>query len=308
MNLRNINFLASAAIVALACATSSAHAALVTWNIDSTQSSLSLKINDTPFVVDGLGNVTLRVRNQATNQNNAWNTGNTAKIGGTIDTNYVDGSSIEFLPGQSNVVGVNSGNYRPNPAAYTGDTNPDPNLAEGGSFSNTTTSPAVFGARVRVSYTVLITLTSDAAFINFYNVNYELASGVLGLSGTTSPFTNSTTVGIQSSLLAVDGLAILGNQVVDDQILGVSNATAANSGANGQITDLGGQLRQLTVPIFLNLVIPLDDTYNLTAQATGQIVATAEIPIPEPSALAMAGTGLVGLMFAAKRKYGKRRA
>lgn len=308
MNWKNINFLASAAIVALACATSSAHAALVTWNIDSTQSSLSLKINDTPFVVDGLGNVTLRVRNQATNQNNAWNTGNTAKIGGTIDTNYVDGSSIEFLPGQSNVVGVNSGNYRPNPAAYTGDTNPDPNLAEGGSFSNTTTSPAVFGARVRVSYTVLITLTSDAAFINFYNVNYELASGVLGLSGTTSPFTNSTTVGIQSSLLAVDGLAILGNQVVDDQILGVSNATAANSGANGQITDLGGQLRQLTVPIFLNLVIPLDDTYNLTAQATGQIVATAEIPIPEPSALAMAGTGLVGLMFAAKRKYGKRRA
>ena len=38
------------------------------------------------------------------------------------------------------------------------------------------------------------------------------------------------------------------------------------------------------------------------------IVATAEIPIPEPSTLAMAGIGMVGLMAVARRRYGKRRA
>jgi hypothetical protein len=310
MNLRNINFLASAAIVALACATSSAHAALVTWNIDSTQSSLSLKIGDTAFNVDGIGNITIRVRNQATNQNNAWNTGNTAKVGGTIDTNYVDGTSIEFLANQPNIVGVNSGNYRPNPASYTGDTNPDPTLAEGGSFSDTSTQAAVFGARVRASIASLFGLTVDAAFINFFNVNYELASGVLGLSGTNSNFTNSTTVGILDSRLAVDGLTVVGQTVIDDQIAQVDNATAANSGALGTLTDLGGQLRKITIPVLLNLVIPLDDTntYVLNAQATGQIVATAEVQIPEPSTFAMAGLGVVGLMLAARRKLGRQRA
>lgn len=309
MNLRNLNLLAGAAIAALVCASSSAHAAPVTWTIDSNLSSLSLKINDTNFNVDGIGNVTLRVRNQNTSQNNAWNTGNTAKVGGTIDTNYVDGSSIQFLSNQANVVGVNSGNYRPNPAAYTGDTNPDPILAEGGSFSNTTTAAAVFGARVRVSALGGL-VNADGAFINFFNVNYELTSGVLGLAGTNSPFTNATTIGIQNSNLAVDGLTVLSQQVVDDQIAAVSNATASNTGAAGTLTDLGGQLRQITIPILLNLVIPLDDTntYVLTAVATGQIVATAEIPIPEPSTFAMAGIGVFGLMFAARRKYATRRA
>jgi hypothetical protein len=282
----------------------------VTWTIDSSQSKLSLKISDTPFAVDGIGNVTLRVRNQNTSQNNAWNTGNTASIGGTIDTNYVDGTSIQFLSGQTNVVGVNSGNYRPNPAAYTGDTNPDPVQASGGSFSNTSTAAAVFGARVRVSALGGL-VNADGAFINFFGVNYELSSGVLGLAGTNSPFANTTTVGIQSSYLAVDGLTVLGQQVVDDQIGAIANATAANTGAAGTLADLGGQLRRITIPILLNLVIPLDDegTYTLTAQATGTIVATAEVPIiPEPSTLAMAGIGVVGLAFAARRKIAKRRA
>lgn len=310
MNLKNLNLLACAAIVALGAA-SVAHAAPVTWNIDSTQSKLSLKIGDTQFNDPSIGNITIRVRNQASGQNNAWNTGNSAAVGGTISTDYVDGSSIQFLAGQTNVVGVNSGSYRPNPAAYTGDTNPDPILAEGGSFSNSTTAAAVFGARVRASVASLFGLTVDAAFINFFNVNYELSSGVLALAGTNSPFTNATTIGIQNSNLAVDGLTVAGQQVIDDQIAAISNATAANTGAAGTLTDLGGQLRRITIPILLNLVIPLDDggQYFLNAQATGQIVATAEIPIiPEPSTIAMAGMGLVGLVFAARRKLAKRRA
>jgi hypothetical protein len=156
----------------------------------------------------------------------------------------------------------------------------------------------------------LFGLTVDAAFINFFNVNYELASGVLGLSGTNSNFTNSTTVGILDSRLAVDGLTVVGQTVIDDQIAQVDNATAANSGALGTLTDLGGQLRKITIPVLLNLVIPLDDTntYVLNAQATGQIVATAEVPIPEPSTFAMAGLGVVGLMLAARRKLGRQRA
>lgn len=308
MKFKKLSFLALVATAALVGASSTARAALVTWNIDSAQSKLSLKISDTPFAVDGIGNITIRVRNQATNQNNAWNTGNTAAVGGTISTNYVDGSSIEFLANQLNVVGVNSGNYRPNPAAYTGDTNPDPILAEGGSFSNTSTAAAVFGARVRASVANLFGATFDAAFINFFNVNYELSSAPLTITGASFP--NATTIGIKSSFLAVDGLTVLGQTVIDDQIAAVNNATAANSGAAGIVANLGGLNRQITIPILLNLVIPLDDagTYILNAQATGTIVATAEIPIPEPSTLAMAGIGMVGLMAVARRRYGKRRA
>lgn len=307
MSLKNTSLLAAALVAALVGAASSAHAALVSWNVDSTQSSLSLKISDTNYNVSGIGNVTLRVRNQNTSQNSAWNTGNTAKIGGTLDTNYVDGTSIQFLPNQANLTGVNSGNYRPNPAVYTGGTINGDGTASGGAFSNTTSAAAVFGARVRVSALGGL-VNADGAFINFYNVFYELASGVLGLSGTNSAFTNATTVGIQSSLLAVDGQTVLSQQVVDDQIAKVANATATNSGAAGTLTDLGGQLRQITIPINLNLVIPLDDTgtYVLTAVATGQIVATAEIPVPEPSTFAMAGMGLASMLYVARRKYGKR--
>jgi hypothetical protein len=55
INSRNLNFLAGAAIASLVGAASSTHAAPVTWNTDSARSSLLLKINDTPFVVDTLG-------------------------------------------------------------------------------------------------------------------------------------------------------------------------------------------------------------------------------------------------------------
>lgn len=142
-------------------------------------------------------------------------------------------------------------------------------------------------------------------------MNYELASGALALTGTNSNFAaNSSSIGILDSLLAVDGLTVLGQTVIEDQIAAVANATAVNSAALGTLTDLGGQNRKITIPILLNLVIPLDDegTYTLTAQATGTIVATAEIPIPEPSTFAMAGVGIFGLMFAARRKYASRRA
>ena len=82
----------------------------------------------------------MRVRNQSGGDAGPWNVGNTAHFTGTIDTEYVDGSTIQFLAGQTNVLGVNSGSYRPKPSDYTGGTiNPD-GTASGGDFTGTATA------------------------------------------------------------------------------------------------------------------------------------------------------------------------
>jgi protocatechuate 3,4-dioxygenase beta subunit len=248
----------------------------VTWNIVQAQSYLSMAIPDQSVDLDGT-TVTVRVRNQSGGNSGPWNVGNTAAISGTLSTNYVDGASIEFLAGQPNLVGVNSGSYRPNPADF------DPTAIDAdnpnGSFTGTSSAPAVFGARVRASVSIF---TVDAAFIAFYNTDYELSSSALAIAGSSFP-ANTLNVGIVRSDLAIDGLSVvLIGQKVADTLTTVDDMTATNSAATGTITNLGGQNRQLTIPIQLNLSIPIDDdpTHNLTATGTGQLVATADVTQP----------------------------
>lgn len=298
MKLKIANLLAGAAILALVCLASTAHASLSFWTIDPLQSSVSLKINDFRSTIDGLGDVVVRIRNQATDQNNAWNTGNTARISGTIETDYVDGTSIQFLANHESIYANNSGNYRPNPAAYTGDTNPDPGLAEGGFFSDTSQHRAVFGARVRVSALGGL-INATGAFFSIYGLNYSLASGILPIAGNTFS-ANTMNVGLQDARLAVDGSTVFGTQVVDDRILSLDGLSSVNSAPAATIVNWFGLIR-LTIPISLHLNIPLDDTgtFILPAVVTGQIVADRQVAIPEPSAFMLA---VIGLAFVAWRK------
>ena len=250
-----------------------------TWTIDQSQSFLSLAIADQAVNYDGT-DITIRVRNQSGGNSGPWNAGNSAAIAGTISTNYIDGQSIEFLAGQTNIVGVNSGNYRPNP----GDFDPNATDAENpiGSFTGTSTAPAVFGGRVRASLVVIWELTVDAGFFSFYNTSYEVSSGVLPITGNRFA-SNSLTVGIDSSGLGIDGLSVIAiGQPVPDMLTTIADLTAINSAPTGTITDLGGQNRRLTIPCALNLSIPIDDdpAHNLHATATGQVVANAVVDLP----------------------------
>src|SRR4051794_7370980 len=99
----------AACAISLSCAT--ARAAAVTWTINSATSSVKLSIPDQtpPEVGDKIG-----FRNQ-TGSGSSWTVGNTASVSGTLATNYFEGGSLDFVPGSS-IVGLNSGNFRPNPA------------------------------------------------------------------------------------------------------------------------------------------------------------------------------------------------
>ena len=147
----------------------------------------------------------------------------------------------------------------------------------------------MFGARVcaKVSF-----VTFDAGFASFYNVSYDANSSVLPISGTTFP-TDTTNVGFKHSLLATDGMSIIGiGQPIPDQIAAIDNALGPNQATTGSIIHTGALTRRFTMPINLSLTIPVDTdpSHDLHASATGTIVANATLPAP--SGASVVGTNL----------------
>ncbi|REK08450.1 MAG: hypothetical protein DWQ37_20245 [Planctomycetota bacterium] len=253
----------------------------VTWTVDQTQSSATLQVPDQPFeLMDGTTTYTgtLRVRNQNGNDAGPWNVGNTAQIAGTIATDYVDGTSIQFLTGQSNLVGVNSGNYRPDPAAWNGT-----------EFSPAaTTGPGVFGGRLRPTINIGIPLTVDVGFFNFTDLSYDVDSGVLPIAGG-SFAANTTDVGIESVTANVEGLSIIiVGQILPDLQETLGDVSATNEALAATITSpdpIGNpDLRELTFPIQLQVLIEIDpEVPALMGTITGQVVATATVPAADPA-------------------------
>jgi hypothetical protein len=278
---------------------SASHAVAVSWDIDPTQSSFTLAMPDQSVTLDGT-TATVRVRNQSTanNGNNVWNVGNIAALDGFLATDYVDGSSIQFLSGQHSAVGVNSGNFRPNPAQFNpANTNASNPL---GQFSGTGSAPAVFGARVRAT----VGLTVDAAFISFLDVSYDLGSTALPISGT-SFAANSLSLGIDSTHVAFDGLSIIivGQPIPDDPGALIENVFGTNTSGSASITSpnpVGAPLlRRLSIPVSLPLVLNLGDI-NLNASITGNIVAFATVP--EPTTALLLGIGLAGMAAIGRKR------
>jgi hypothetical protein len=254
----------------------------VPWTIDSDASTLSIAIPDQPITLNGT-DATIQARNQSGGNSGPWNVGNTAHFAGTIDTEYVDGSAIQFLAGQTNFLGVNSGSYRPDPADYTGGTiNPD-GTASGGDFTGTAIAPGVFGARFRATVQVFgFPVTVDAAFASFYDTKYEIASDALPITAGSFPI-NTTNIGISDTLVAVDGLTVVTSQPVPDSISRITDAVGPDGELTATIANTGPLTRRLTIPISLALSIPVDNdpSHNLAATATGTIVADATMTAPE---------------------------
>ncbi|CAL1125265.1 unnamed protein product [Cladocopium goreaui] len=303
---RIFGFRLVALATSLAVGSSLANAAPIAWQIDQTQSSISLSIADTAVDLDGT-NATVRIRNQSGGNSGPWNVGNTAFMGGTLFTDYSEGGShsIEFLPhAAGDIFGLTSGSYRPNPASWnpanTNADNPD------GQYSNTSTDPSVFGARVRASVSIL---TLDAGYLAIDDVSYDAQSAQLAVSGTTGGSFDASLInfGILESLIYFDGVALpLGlGQPIPDTFAEPFNGFIAqnNSAGSGIINDLGGASREMIIPI--NMVLALDiEGIILNAGVTGQVVAYSVVP--EPSTFVMFGLGAVGLAVTAIRK--RRRA
>lgn len=279
-----------------------ADGSMISWTIDSSQSKLTLAIPDTKLDLDGTA-VTVRIRNQSSSGggNNVWNVGNSAPIAGTLETNYTDGLAIKFFPTASGViVGVNSGNYRPNPAAFnplnTNAENPD------GQYENTSTAPAVFGARARASVSIL---TVDAGFLGFHDVSYNLTSASIPIAGFTTFPASSTDFGILESKLDFDGVALplgLGQPIPDILDTPLDNLIGPNSGGAASIISLGGLMRQMTIPIVEIIPLDLGGGVVINATATGTIVATALVPEPSTFALGAAACIPLALIVRCSRR------
>ncbi len=283
--------------VGLLAVASPARAAIISWDVDPTQSFVRLNIPDQAVSFDGT-NATVRIRN---NQNtSAWSDagGRRAFLDGTIASNLIDGSSISFTGGSSNLFALESGSFRPDPAAF------DPDAANGdnpdGQFINTNGAAAAFAATVRASVSIL---TLDLAKIAFRDVVFDINSGSLALDGGGN-FAGGSDFGIATSVLDVDGLsAALVGQLIPDILSTPVNGLMGVNTTGGVVTNLGGLDRMLTITITVPITIDFEGV-PLTASATGQIVAFATVP--EPSSVLLAGFAAFGLCWAGRRRFRRR--
>jgi len=288
---RWVSTAARGALVLLAVAAISlpvlGQAATIVWAIDDTQSALTLNVPDQSVSLDGI-TATVQLRNA---DNSTWSQGRTAAVAGTLTTDFVDGVSIEFLSGQHNAFGLTSGSFRPNPDDF------DPNATNAenpnGQFIGTSTADAVFAAKVRASVSFL---TLDVAYIGFLDVAYDIGSGAVPITGTSFD-SSGLSVGVDQSLVALDGLSTLVGQVIPDtdgtlfaNIFGANGAAGGSVTAPDPIND--PLLRRLEIPVDVPLTLTLEGT-NLNASATGTIVAFALVPEPATALLLLGG--LVGL-------------
>jgi hypothetical protein len=277
-----------------------ARAVLVEWEIDESLSEIELVVPDQVVTLDAL-TATIRLRNQSGGDAGPWSVGNVASVDGVLATDYVDGVSIEFLVGQHDAFGLDSGSYRPNPAAF------DPLLVNAenpdGQFSNTSAAPGIYGARVRASVSIF---TLDAAFINFTEVQYDVFSNVLPITAGTFDGAELE-VGFELATVEFDGLSTLVGQPIPDATgTPIVDAFGENLPAGATITapdPMQPDLRQLTVPVDVDLVVDVGGV-PLTAGATGTLVAFATVP--EPGAASMLASGGALLAALARRRSRRR--
>lgn len=278
---------------------SPASADLVNWDINPTQSSFKLSIPDQAVTIGTLS-ATMRLRNQ---NNATWST-NTAPVDGLLATDVGAGiSSIQFLGGQSALTGVNTGNYRPNPAAYSTAVTDATNSA--GTFTNTSSAAAVYAARVNASVSIL---TINIGMISFSNVSYDLNSAVLPVTGT-SFLSNTTTLGLADSQINFDSVSA-STSGIGDTIGNTGPITAVNTGGaagsviacpvlSGSCLQAGVNIYRITVPINLPVAVSLSGV-NLNGTATGSLVGYAFIP--EPATFALLAAGVAGLAIRGRRR------
>jgi len=279
----------------------SAQAALVNWNIDSSQSFVRLNIGDGNITTSGL-TINVRIRNQ--NSNTSWTDagGRKATVQGTISTDVDDlpGANIgtiQFI-GNSGVA-LQDKNLRPNAATF--DPNATSTINTGGSFTSTAAAPAAYGGRINGNVLVLFNLT--AGFFSMTNVNYASASAPIPInsSGGSIPG-NSSTFGFSNATFAIDGQNnnVVGQELDVPDVLTTFSVQDVNSAA-GTITYLGGHNYKMTYNVNVPTSIGLAGVGSITGFASGTIVAFATI-VPEPSTIAMLGLGMIGMVWHVVRR------
>jgi hypothetical protein len=303
--------------------------AQTTWTIDPTQSFATVQFQDTVIPATEsptASTLTLHLGNQlppgtAGTATTPWTVGVTGALAGTIQTNYVDGTSIQFTPGGS-MTGVNANTNLPVVVAPTGGGYiPAPSSWNGSNFGGNvvTAAPAMWGGSLSVKE---IGGGVPQGYFNFQNTNFGLNSTVLPISGggtfaanlSSLNLTQLDSLFLSGSALASDSYNVAVNPALNphNHGLGTDGLPAPSwGGFNGLSTATivaAGNLRTLTyqytlIPnpgigyfpvVFYNGSVPF------IGAMTGQIVATTVVP--EPSTLMMAGCGIAALGLCIRRK------
>ncbi|MBI2824990.1 MAG: PEP-CTERM sorting domain-containing protein [Planctomycetia bacterium] len=298
MKFRLTHLLAVAAACGMVSAASIAQAypASVGWTIDSSQSFLSLSIPDQTAQINSTLAFPIRVRNQSGSAS-VWNQGNTSPLTGTINTTVVSDTlgSISFDPGSA-ISGLNSGTWRPDPASWNGT-----------AFTNTNAVPQDYGNQILVNIGLGF---GQLGLSTLDQVLYGILSGAIGVNTNGGLFASTIpNTGVTDVVTALDvtNAVLLGAGLTDSfdttngiplQQNGFGNPLPPASIANN-----GGNLRTLTLPLLLPFAFDAGAS-TVTGYFLGQVVATASIP--EPSTLALAGLGAVGLALLARRRARRR--
>lgn len=298
-----------------------AAAAIVNWTIDPEASFVRLTIPDqattlppTSQFPDGLA-ATVRVRNA--NNNSTWTDDGArlARVGGTVRTDYQDGTSIRFLAGQHNLFALEEHSLRPNPDAF--DSGATDALNPSGQYSNTTTELAAYGGKIRVTTHVIV--SSDFAYFSLRNVLFDWETGTLPVaSGTTIP-SAPLEFGITSAESNYDGFnwgpSSSWSQVSPDAANALIDGVIGGGSGSGTITDLGGGLRRLTYQFGADsdwpdgVAVSGGDFALYFVKYSGTIVAYATIPEPSTFTLGAAGgLAILGLSIPRHRQNRRLRA
>jgi len=253
-----------------------AFAAPLTFTIDPTRSSLTESLATTTGVTftaaQGPGS-------------------DTASLSGTVNTDLVPGTSIQFLT-TSNT----------NPALYTG-TVPFigvPGLiAPGPAGVFPGAAPGQFGLLALIPGVLGGPGPGGTGLIAGRSIVSDQTSGVLPLAGGTFVATGVTLTNLPGSIADVN-VTILGTPVVGT----LSQAgSAADLNPAGMLVETP-TLDTLTLPILTHTLINAGSGVVLVSVGMGTIVATAvPNPVPEPSTFVLAGFALAGLALCVRRKF-----
>jgi len=291
MNLRRESRVAagfSVIVAFIGLAPAPAKALPLTWNVDPASSYIRLTIPDQTITVTGVGEVTLRVRDAGSTTQWTDAGGRRTSLDGAIATDYREGASMTFLSGAHDLYARETTSLRPNPAQWSAAT---------ASYSGTGTAPAALGGRLRGTYTLILPVTFDAAFLAFRSVQLDIthaAAGPIAISnGAFAP--NSTRCGIAAARADADGLELplsLG-QPIPDVLHGELDPVVEANTAGGTIANVGGLNRKLTYTINVpSLLIDLSGTL-VSGSAAGQIVAYATLPEPPTLRIARSANATV---------------
>jgi hypothetical protein len=293
--------LTASAVAMLACATG-ANAGVVFWDIDPAQSFVRLTVPDTNVTISGIA-ATVRLRDPGSNT--AWTDagGRRVTLDGNIKTHYVEGSNyFDFRDGEHNIIGVPTVNLRPNPAAFnsTSTNSENPN----GQYTNTSTAPAEFGARVRV--TVFVIVNVDAGFLAIRDLELDITGAPISMVGSGGSYVlpaSTSDFGIDSSKIYFDGLTVTGiGQPIPDVFAQTLGGFGGTNISSSTITNLGGLNRRLdyNINVPVSLVI---EGITVSGTAAGKIVAFATVPeFSSMGLLAAGGILSTGAYFARRRR------